>query len=328
MSTVGLAHRGQQPLGEDRHLVTARSRRARRTRPDPGHAAHVRWTSAPVAPTARWYEPDPTVATVAMTPTWPLRVACTSARAPGSTTPITGTGSSSVNSVERRRRRGVAGDHDRLGVEVLDQAPGELAGERPQLVERAVAVRIAAGVADVDDVLVGQQVDHRSGDGQSAEPGVEHADRPVHRPGEANGTDRTRRSSGDRLACRPACSSPPSSRSGAAVLHAGWNFVVKQSVGDRFLALWGQFCIAGVMLALPIVLARPMPARRLDLGGPLGAGPRALRLVPRPGLRPRRFSMVYPVARGGGAALAAVGGIALPRRRLEPARPASPSPSS
>ena len=38
---------------------------------------------------------------------------------------------------------------------------------------------------------------------------------------------------------------------GAAVLHSGWNFVVKQSVGDRFLALWGQFFIAG-LISLPM----------------------------------------------------------------------------
>ena len=31
-----------------------------------------------------------------------------------------------------------------------------------------------------DEVLRRQQVDERPGDGQSAEPGVEHADRPIH----------------------------------------------------------------------------------------------------------------------------------------------------
>ena len=32
----------------------------------------------------------------------------------------------------------------------------------------------------------------------------------------------------------------------AAVLHAAWNLSVKQSVSDRFIALWGQFFFAGV----------------------------------------------------------------------------------
>ena len=31
----------------------------------------------------------------------------------------------------------------------------------------------------------------------------------------------------------------------AAVLHAAWNLSVKQSVSDRFIALWGQFFVAG-----------------------------------------------------------------------------------
>ncbi|MFM8484350.1 MAG: hypothetical protein ACKOBT_13515, partial [Actinomycetota bacterium] len=40
---------------------------------------------------------------------------------------------------------------------------------------------------------------------------------------------------------------------GAAILHAGWNLVVKQS-GDRWLALWGLFS-AGGLIGLPYAVA-------------------------------------------------------------------------
>jgi hypothetical protein len=36
----------------------------------------------------------------------------------------------------------------------------------------------------------------------------------------------------------------------AAVLHAGWNLVAKRSV-DPYLALWGQFLLAGRCLTPP-----------------------------------------------------------------------------
>lgn len=95
----------------------------------------------------------------------------------------------------------------------------------------------------------------------------------------------------------------------AAVLHAGWNLWVKQS-GDRFIALWGQMTLAGVG-GLIIVLAVGWPsqlawwplivsgvvhlyyvvglARAYDIGD---------------------FSVTYPIARGAGALMAALAGIA------------------
>lgn len=95
----------------------------------------------------------------------------------------------------------------------------------------------------------------------------------------------------------------------AAVLHASWNLWVKQS-GDRFIALWGQMTVAGIG-CLVIVLAVGWPsdlawwpvivsgivhlyyvvglARAYDIGD---------------------FSVTYPIARGGGALLAAIGGVA------------------
>lgn len=104
----------------------------------------------------------------------------------------------------------------------------------------------------------------------------------------------------------------------AAVLHAGWNLWVKQS-GDRWLALWGQMTAAGVM-CLVVALAVGIPsgfvwwpvvasgvvhlyyviglARAYDIGD---------------------FSVTYPIARGAGALLAAVGGVMFLDDHLSPA---------
>lgn len=95
---------------------------------------------------------------------------------------------------------------------------------------------------------------------------------------------------------------------GAAVLHAGWNLAVKQS-GDRFMALWGQFTVAGALSLVVLALAGGIPA---------AAWPWALASgtvhVPYAWYLARAydqgdFSIVYPMARGGGALLAAIGGV-------------------
>ena len=83
--------------------------------------------------------------------------------------------------VETGRGRRVAGHDHGLGLEVLDQAPGQLAGEDLDLGLGPGPVRVAAGVADVDEVLGRQQVEHGPGDGQAPEAGVEHPDGPIHR---------------------------------------------------------------------------------------------------------------------------------------------------
>jgi drug/metabolite transporter (DMT)-like permease len=94
----------------------------------------------------------------------------------------------------------------------------------------------------------------------------------------------------------------------AAVLHAGWNLWVKQSE-DRWIALWGQMTCAGIMCAILLVA----------LGGahniawwPLAASATihsfyAIFLARAYNLGD--FSVAYPIARGTGALLAAVGGI-------------------
>lgn len=97
---------------------------------------------------------------------------------------------------------------------------------------------------------------------------------------------------------------------GAAVLHAGWNLAVKQS-GDRFITLWGQFFVAGVMCGAVLLAVGGVPATAW-----VWAAASGLVHVPYCWFLARAydhgdFSLVYPVARGGGALLAAIGGIAL-----------------
>ena len=92
---------------------------------------------------------------------------------------------------------------------------------------------------------------------------------------------------------------------GAAVLHAGWNLAVKQA-GDRFIALWGQFLLAGLM-AGAVLLAFPslhdLAWDHAFVSGVLHV-PYTLGLAA--AYEHGDFSVAYPLARGGGALLAAV----------------------
>jgi len=95
---------------------------------------------------------------------------------------------------------------------------------------------------------------------------------------------------------------------GSAGLHAGWNILVKTS-DDRFLTAWGQMLFGGALFA---------PAL-LFLGIPSGTalvflGVSTLVHVVYVGALVRAyhhgdFSFAYPVARGGGAFVAALGGV-------------------
>ena len=96
---------------------------------------------------------------------------------------------------------------------------------------------------------------------------------------------------------------------GAAVLHAGWNLLVKQGGDDRFLLLWGQFFLAAVLCA-PIVFGfggLPWSSWKwVFLSGSVHL-PYCVFLAK--AYNEGDFSLVYPIARGGGAMLAAVGGV-------------------
>jgi len=103
----------------------------------------------------------------------------------------------------------------------------------------------------------------------------------------------------------------------AAVLHAGWNLAIKQG-GDRFLALWGQFTLAGAIGLVIIVTVGGFPA-----GGWWWAFLSGTIHVPYCWFLARAydhgdFSLVYPMARGGGALLAAIGGVLLLNDDISP----------
>ena len=112
-----------------------------------------------------------------MTPIRPVLVAWAADRIPGSRTPTAGTGSAATRSSSATDGGGVAGHHDELGVERFYEIGADLERKRANLAGGTGPVGIAAGVADVDDVLAGQQVDQGPRHGQAAEATVEDADR-------------------------------------------------------------------------------------------------------------------------------------------------------
>jgi drug/metabolite transporter (DMT)-like permease len=97
----------------------------------------------------------------------------------------------------------------------------------------------------------------------------------------------------------------------AAVLHASWNFSVKQSVSDRFIALWGQFFVAGVLAAVVLIMAGGIPSRGFVWAGLSGLTHVPYCLLLAKAYSVGDFSVAYPIARGGGALIAGLGGIAL-----------------
>jgi drug/metabolite transporter (DMT)-like permease len=98
----------------------------------------------------------------------------------------------------------------------------------------------------------------------------------------------------------------------SAGLHATWNLLLKRSPAeDRVLASWGLY-VAGGLLVLPVVVALGGPGRG-------AAGWLALSAVVHVGYitalvaayHHGDFSLAYPLARGGGALVAAIGGAAI-----------------
>jgi drug/metabolite transporter (DMT)-like permease len=96
----------------------------------------------------------------------------------------------------------------------------------------------------------------------------------------------------------------------AAVLHAGWNFLIKTGE-ERGLAAWGQF-LFGALVGLPILLIVGLPGWEALPYLVASALVHVLYLVSLVrSYGHGDFSVVYPIARGSGALLAAVGGVAL-----------------
>lgn len=100
---------------------------------------------------------------------------------------------------------------------------------------------------------------------------------------------------------------------GAAVLHAGWNVVVKQS-GDRWLALWGLFT-AGGLIGLPYVLVATITGDLNLTAWSWALASGAVHTVYMARLARTYeiadFSVTYPIARSTGALVAAAGGLLL-----------------
>ena len=107
----------------------------------------------------------------------------------------------------------------------------------------------------------------------------------------------------------------------AAVLHAGWNLVAKRADGDRYLVLWAQFFAAG-LITLPLLIGYQL-IWGMPWQGYAWAAASGCVHVPYMWLLARAyktgdFSISYPVARGGGAALAAIGGVVALHDHLTP----------
>ena len=120
--------------------------------------------------------------TVPITPTRPLCVAGARLRTPGSITPTTGTSTRACSSsspaaaavLHATMRSFTSCSPTRRSVICSANPRTSSSGRGP--------VRVAAGVAQVDEVLGREEVDQRPGDGEAAEAAVEHADRAVVHP--------------------------------------------------------------------------------------------------------------------------------------------------
>ena len=94
----------------------------------------------------------------------------------------------------------------------------------------------------------------------------------------------------------------------AAVLHASWNLWVKQS-DDRWLALWGQMTAGGIVCAV-ILLFTGIPSQ-LTWWPVIVSGLLHVTYVNTlsSAYNIGDFSVTYPIARGAGALIAAIGGV-------------------
>ena len=105
----------------------------------------------------------------------------------------------------------------------------------------------------------------------------------------------------------------------SAGMHAGWNLVAKRSA-DRFAALWGQFAVGGIIGAIVIAITRDLPAEAWVWAAITGAVHVPYIVALASAYDRGDFSLAYPIARGGGALLAGIGGIVLLDDELESAR--------
>ena len=105
---------------------------------------------------------------------------------------------------------------------------------------------------------------------------------------------------------------------GSAFVHAAWNLLIKTS-DDRALAAWGQFLAAGLISVVGLAVVGAPGWGAL----PYLAATGVVHVLYVEGLVAAYthgdFSLSYPLARGGGAVLAAVGSVLFLGDRLSPA---------
>jgi drug/metabolite transporter (DMT)-like permease len=94
---------------------------------------------------------------------------------------------------------------------------------------------------------------------------------------------------------------------GSAALHAGWNLLLKRSE-ERVVTAWG-FYLAGGLLFLPVLLFEMPDADTLPYIGASSFVHVAYILALSRAYHHGDLSLTYPLARGGGALLAAAGGV-------------------
>lgn len=97
----------------------------------------------------------------------------------------------------------------------------------------------------------------------------------------------------------------------AAVLHAGWNLAVKQTPHERFIALWAQFLFGGMFALIGLAVSGGMASSGWIWAVLSGCVHLPYLILLARAYNHGDFSQVYPIARGGGALLAAIGGIVL-----------------
>jgi uncharacterized membrane protein len=102
---------------------------------------------------------------------------------------------------------------------------------------------------------------------------------------------------------------------GAAVLHTAWNLAAKRSV-DRFGALWAQFVVAAVLAGVILCFSGLPPSGSLKWAAISGVVHVPYIVFLARAYDKGEFSLVYPVARGGGVVLATIGGALLLDDRL------------
>ncbi len=94
----------------------------------------------------------------------------------------------------------------------------------------------------------------------------------------------------------------------AAVLHAGWNLLLKRA-GDKVIILWWGMA-AGALVFLPVLLLRlPLPAEVWLYAIPSAVCEAAYEIALASAYQREDFSLVYPIARGGAPAFLALWAI-------------------